>query len=57
MDSAGGVKGDRDWWRCSECLKVTTQLEARLRKFNEGMCACGGKLYPFTRLGKSGKKK
>jgi hypothetical protein len=30
---------------CITCLKVTTPLEARLRRFNEGRCAyCGGEL-------------
>lgn len=31
---------------CVYCWKLTSELEARLRKFNEGRCACGGALYP-----------
>ena len=29
---------------CVVCRKHTTELEASLRKFNNGMCACGGAL-------------
>jgi hypothetical protein len=31
---------------CVYCWRLTSELEARLRKFNEGKCACGGALYP-----------